>query len=110
MSHLVAVNVSPALDPLLSNPHLSESIRTLTRRLLVTLLFQLPRHPPSVLSQDISFHGQVYSDVRAMCNKHVIMASSGWINSALGLVVNAINASLDDTATVRTLIIFELST
>ncbi|KAF8514880.1 rRNA processing/ribosome biogenesis-domain-containing protein [Hysterangium stoloniferum] len=90
-----------ALDHLLPNPHLSETVRTLAGRLVVTLLHELPRHPPSTLSRDISFHGQVYGEVQAICNKHVLAGSSGWVNSAVGLVVSAINWSLDGNATVK---------
>jgi len=90
-----------ALDHLLSNPHLLETVRILAGRLLVTLLHELPRHPPSALSRNIFFHGQLYGEVQAMCSKHVLAGSSGWINSAVGLVVNAINWSLDGNAMVK---------
>ncbi|KAF8515002.1 rRNA processing/ribosome biogenesis-domain-containing protein [Gautieria morchelliformis] len=86
-----------ALDPLLSNPHLSAPIRTLALRLLVTLLLEIPRYSPSAHSRDLAFHGRVHAKVLLLCSKHVLVGSSGWVNSALGLVINGTEGAMYDS-------------
>lgn len=89
------------LDPLLSNPHLSDTVRTLAARLLVTLLLELPRHPPSAISSDLALHGRIYAKTFSLCNKHVLTMASGWINSAVGLVINAVDGVMDGSEMVN---------
>lgn len=90
-----------ALDPLLSNPHLSAPVRTLSGQLLIFLLLEVPRQSPSAISHDLSFHGRLHARLLSLCNRHVVAGSSGWINSAVGLVVNATCGAMDSNEPVR---------
>lgn len=98
---LYLIMCATALDPLLSDRYLIAPIRTLTGQLLVSVLLEIPRHSPSAISNDLSFHGRVQARILHLCNKHVLAGSSGWINSAIGLVINATSLAVDGSDSVR---------
>ncbi|KIJ56927.1 hypothetical protein M422DRAFT_23065 [Sphaerobolus stellatus SS14] len=89
-----------ALDPLIQNPHIAAPIRALAKRLLVTLLLELPKHGASAISQDLAFQGQVYAKVAAICSRQILPEPSGWMNSSAGLVINSVSTSPDSSMTV----------
>ncbi|KAK0191183.1 rRNA processing/ribosome biogenesis-domain-containing protein [Armillaria mellea] len=92
-----------ALAILLRNPGLSPTTRSLSVRVLLSILFFLPQRPPLSLSSDPTLHTKLLQKTQAL----VTESGCGTTNTAsksLGLVLRAVDLStIDDNACQRTL-------
>lgn len=79
-------------------------MKTLGTRVLAALLLGLPRHSPSALSPDPTFHGLLYSRLLSLCNRHITAGPSGWINSGVSLITGVANSCVGSDEKVHLLI------
>lgn len=75
------------------NADLAPSTYSLANRVLLSILLSLPSIPPSTLSSDLSFHGNVIKKVRDMCVEGV-QGTSHAMSKGTGLVLRSFSSEV----------------
>lgn len=90
-------HISAALLILMRNPGLSSKTRSVSSRVLLSLLLHLPQITPLSLSSDPTFHGQLLSKIERLCSESASGTTSS-MGRSLGLVLSTMTDSVNDVS------------
>ncbi|KXN89565.1 Proline-, glutamic acid- and leucine-rich protein 1 [Leucoagaricus sp. SymC.cos] len=85
---------------LLRDPHLSDTMRSISVRVLIALLFAIPRIPPAILSPDPTLHQAILNKLHDI-SAEIASGTSSILSKSLPLIVAALTRSGCDESQMR---------